>query len=393
MSTIFDCRPVIQYYKNDKTGDEHNYYMNNKSTEFQLMKGMAIIGLPIVHVSEYVDEQLQFVTRPHQLLIFLTVLLSACGPALFTICMGYGIGGSKKSSLKYFSQGIQFLLLGAILNILRFILPALLKYITSTINIVELHNELYKFFKSDIYYFIGLFFVVYATLKYFHLSTNEMIILGIVALIISNAVSPYIAIDNQLLNNLAGNFIYLNKNSCFPLAVWFVFPCIGIALGESLKALNDEEYDKTIKRMGFISFIIIVGFTLVLKSNIFQLIVGAFNQYFINVLSVILLTCITFICICFAHIIRKRWLNTKAVKLILMTSTYIIVFYTMQWILVSWSFMVLNIFDIKIDNVFLHMLLTIMIMIISILICKKWGYKLTGLLIKLTYVQFKKRKY
>ena len=361
---------------------------NNKSVEFQLMKGVAIIGLPIVHISEYIDEQLSsFVTEAHQLFIFLTVLLSIGGPVLFTMCMGYGIANSKKSSLKYFNLGVQFILLGAILNIVRWILPAILKFATSTINYADFIKELYMFFKSDIYYFVGLFFIVYAILRYFHINTIEMIIIGIATLIIGNAISPYIIIENPLLNNLAGNLIYLNKNSCFPLSAWFIFPCVGILMGERFKALDENEYDKTLKRLGCISAVIIIAFIIILQSNIFPLIVGAFNQYFINEISVILLVCITIMWLCLARFICKRWLNTKTVKTILTVSVHISLYYMLQWVFIAWLFSLFKIFNIEINSIFLHILITVIIMTLCIIICKKWGYKLTKILMKLTYVK------
>ena len=97
----------------------------HKFGEFDLMKAIAVLGLPIVHLLEegiYGDYASPEV---HKLEAFI-VALCIVGPSIFMMCMGFSFGGSRNSPRSFAKQGLRFLSLGAILNLVRWILPGLL---------------------------------------------------------------------------------------------------------------------------------------------------------------------------------------------------------------------------------------------------------------------------
>lgn len=94
--------------------------------EFELLKAIAIIGLPAIHVMEEIMEE-GFASPDLQAIGTGVIGLCAFGPSVFMICMGFGIGGSRSSPDSIRKTGIQFLLIGALLNIFRWFLPGLLQ--------------------------------------------------------------------------------------------------------------------------------------------------------------------------------------------------------------------------------------------------------------------------
>lgn len=84
---------------------------------------MAILGLPLVHVME---EAIEAGVASDSLTAFGYGIIGLCafGPSVFMICMGFGIGG-KVAPDSVRRTGIQFLLIGAILNVVRWLIPGM----------------------------------------------------------------------------------------------------------------------------------------------------------------------------------------------------------------------------------------------------------------------------
>ena len=104
--------------------------------EFDLLKAGAILGLPAIHVMEEILEG-GFGGPGLQAIGGFVIGLCAFGPSVFMICMGFGIGGSKSSLESIRRTGIQFLLIGAILNIFRWFLPGVLQAIVIHTPLIE----------------------------------------------------------------------------------------------------------------------------------------------------------------------------------------------------------------------------------------------------------------
>ena len=83
--------------------------------EFELLKAIAIIGLPTVHVME---EALEAGIASERLMALGNGIIGLCvfGPSVFMICMGFGIGGGRTSADSIRRNGIQFLLIGGCIN-------------------------------------------------------------------------------------------------------------------------------------------------------------------------------------------------------------------------------------------------------------------------------------
>ena len=115
--------------------------------EFELLKAIAIIGLPTVHVME---EAMEAGIASERLLALGNGIIGLCvfGPSVFMICMGFGIGGGRTSADSIRRNGIQFLLIGALLNIFRWLLPGILQAVTIHTRLIE---DIDFCLQSDIY--------------------------------------------------------------------------------------------------------------------------------------------------------------------------------------------------------------------------------------------------
>lgn len=90
-------------------------------------------------------------------------VLTLCvyAPSVFMICYGANLFFAKeKTPGEYVKRGLKFLLIGVVLNILRFMIPSLIvgspKLIQESIN---------NILASDIYDFVGAFLLVFALFK------------------------------------------------------------------------------------------------------------------------------------------------------------------------------------------------------------------------------------
>ena len=121
--------------------------------EFGLLKAIAILGLPAVHLME---EAIEGGYASTGLMRFGALIIGLCafGPSVFMMCMGFGIGGGKNSADVIRKNGIQFLLIGAILNIFRWFIPGVVQSLTVHTNLID---DIQFCLQSDIYYFVGLF--------------------------------------------------------------------------------------------------------------------------------------------------------------------------------------------------------------------------------------------
>ena len=120
--------------------------------EFELLKAIAILGLPAVHVMEEAIEG-GFASPGLTAFGYMIIGLCAFGPSLFMICMGFGIGGSRTSPDGVRRNGIQFILIGALLNVFRWLLPGVIQMLAIRTRLID---DIDFCLQSDIYYFVGL---------------------------------------------------------------------------------------------------------------------------------------------------------------------------------------------------------------------------------------------
>ena len=363
--------------------------------EFELMKAFAILGLPIVHLLEegiygnYVSENV------HKLEAFI-VALCIVGPSIFMMCMGFGIGGTRNTPRGVMKLGFRFLAIGAILNLIRWILPGLLLFLVHGISMSE---AIFYFFASDIYYFVGIFYLFYALMLKLKLTTSAVLVTTIVMLTINTLLTPVMSdiITNDYLIAIIGNIVYIDGTSCFPLLSWAVFPTAGILLGDVLKKVTDEKRGVIMKRMLIFSPVIFISYLVSLSiygHDIMKVMVSPLNDYITDLPNVILMISLALFLFAALYYI-SNWIDeTRFMKLMLKISTNIIPFYMLQWILVSWVFFGMDLFECKEGVLTLPWFIIAAALItgICIYVAVKHGMKITKIILRMLSFRRKKKK-
>ena len=361
--------------------------------EFDLMKAFSILGLPLVHLLEegisanYVSEDV------HKLEAFI-VALCIVGPSIFMLCMGFGIGGIRNNPKIIMKQGFTFLALGAILNLVRWILPGLLLFLVHGIPMSE---DIFYFFASDIYYFVGIFYLFYALMLKLKLTTPEILVITIFMLTVNTLLTPIMSdiITNYYLIGIIGNVVYVDGTSCFPLLSWAIFPTVGIFIGDVLKKVNDEKRKLIMKRMLIFSPVIFISYLVSLSlygHDIMKVMVSPLNDYITDLPNVILMISLALFLFAVLYYV-SNWINgTKFMKFMMKISMHIVPFYMLQWILVSWVYYAMALFECKEGVLTLpwFMIAAALITGICIYIAVKHGMKVTKFLLRM--VSFRRRK-
>ena len=363
--------------------------------EFELMKAFAILGLPIVHLLEegifnnYVSESV------HKLEAFI-VALCIVGPSIFMMCMGFGIGGTRNTPRGIMRQGLRFLALGAILNLLRWVLPGLLLFLVHGISMSE---DIFYFFASDIYYFVGIFYLFYALMLKLKLTTSEILVTTIVMLTINTLLTPIMSdiITNDYLVAIIGNIVYIDGTSCFPLLSWAVFPTAGILLGDVLKKVTDEKRGAIMKHMLIFSPVIFISYLVSLSiygHDVMKVMVSPLNDYITDLPNVILMISIALFLFAALYYV-SNWIDeTKFMKFMMKISMHIVPFYMLQWILVSWVFSGMDLFECEEGVLTLPWFIIAAILItgVCIYVAVKHGMKATKIIVRMVSFRRKKKK-
>ena len=363
--------------------------------EFELMKAFAILGLPIVHLLEegifndYVSENV------YKLEAFI-VALCIVGPSIFMMCMGFGMGGARNTPKSMMKQGFRFLALGAILNLVRWILPGLLLFF---IHGSSMSEDIFYFFASDIYYFVGIFCLFYALMLKLKLATPEILVITIVMLTINTLLTPIMSdmITNDYLIGIIGNIVYIDGTSCFPLLSWAIFPTAGIFLGDVLKKVTDEKRKSIMQRMLISSPVIFISYLVSLSlygHDVMKVMVSPLNDYITDLPNVILMISLALFLFAALYYV-SNWIDkTKFMKFMMKISTHIVPFYMLQWILVSWVFCGMELFECEEGVLTLpwFMIAAALITGICIYVTVKHGMKATKILLRMVSFRRKKKK-
>ena len=374
--------------------------------EFELLKAIAIIGLPAVHLME---ESLEKGFASPGLTQFGNAILVLCafGPSVFMVCMGFGIGGGKTSAKNIRANGIQFLMIGFLLNIFRWFLPGLLRSIVLQRNIIQ---DIDFCLQSDIYYFAGLYFILYSYFKQWKIPVFGIILISILMLTANTLLTPLTGtlfpdlMDNDPDNNKAfsliagsilGNFVYVDHTSCFPLLSWSIFPTIGVLLGEILKKVDDEKREKIMRCVLGASTVMLIAFLVFLwdyKIDILKALVSPANDYITDLPNVILLLSLALLLVTVFYYLCKRIGSTPFMAYMLRISTFIIPFYLLQWVIIAWIFYLMSTFQAPPGCYTMPMYIVSVVVITGfcMYVTSRYGMKIMKQLVKIT--SFKRKK-
>ena len=363
--------------------------------EFELLKAIAILGLPAVHIME---EAIEAGYAGAGLTQFGQAIIGLCafGPSVFMICMGFGIGGGRTSADGIYRNGIQFLLIGGLLNIFRWLIPGILQMLVIH---TPLHVDIEFCLQSDIYYFVGTFFVFYSFLKRLKIQTPGVLMISVLMLTVNTLLTPFTSthVTNPIAASLLGNLVYVNETSCFPLLSWAIFPSVGVLLGEILKKSDEEKRENIMRRTLDFSAVLFASFAVFLWDYHISLpkaLISPLNEYITDLPNVILLLSLALLLVSLTYYLCKVIGASPFMAFMLRISAFIIPFYLLQWVLTAWIFYILAMVRAP-EGCFgtgWYIFSVAVVTAICIIVATKRGMKIMKVLLKYTTIKKRKKK-
>jgi len=312
------------------------------------------------------------------------------------ICMGFGIGGGRTSADGIRRSGIQFLLIGLLLNIFRWFLPGLVQAVVLHTRLIE---DINFCLQSDIYYFVGFYFILYSYLKQRKLRGASVLLISILLLTLNGLLTPLTGkyITNEIAASIVGNFVYVNGTSCFPLLSWAVFPSVGVLLGEVLKAADEERRGVIMRWLLDFSVVLFLSFCFFLADydiDISKALISPANEYITDLPNVLLLVSLALLLIGLTYYLCK-WIGASPfMAFMLRVSAFIMPFYLLQWVIISWLFYGLAIARAP-ENCMgpgLYIFCVVVITAVCTFISTRYGMKIMKVLLKYTTIKKRRRK-
>lgn len=353
--------------------------------EFAFLKAFPILGLALVHVPY---DAAVFRLANESLTDFLSTLFIYVdfGPAIFMLCMGYGIAGVKSSPVRLMRQGFQFLLINAILNVCRYVLPNVLRL---AIGITPWEDPLMLIFESDIYYFVGLFFLFYALMRRLRVSSLGMLLITVLMVLVVQLLKLLRAdtVANEYLASFLANFYDLNGESGFALLAWSFVPAVGICLGEWLKRTSGAERTRAMRRVLACSSVFLVA----LWFNLHFFGIGL-RRIFLepdgswNFLYASFIVAVSLVLVALARELCLRIAGTRFYRYIMRLSASIMPFYILQWVFIAWEMFFLQLFGLPSGKFGFtwYILSTVVITVACAFLSTRFGMKIMKPLLRFT---------
>ncbi len=206
-----------------------------RQTELDIMKGLAIMGMVLIHSFE------RFSMQPLPDTISTYAIEFGCSPGapIFMFLMGLGlIYTQKKNPGEMFSRGVKIFLIGYLLNFCRGSL-LYFAFMTATGNPEYLTRAVTEFWGIDILQFAGLTFMFFgaaARLKF----RNEHYLMAAAVAAIATLLGAGFSTTSTLASAFSGLFLGTSDNSFFPFFTWIEYPVFGYLFGSILIRCQDK---------------------------------------------------------------------------------------------------------------------------------------------------------
>ena len=192
----------------------------NPVNPMNVITTFCMLTLPFVHMVEEMSEA----NLPHQSAdFFIWLILLIAEPIPFMLVMGYKFKFEDVSAKTILKNAISFFVISVFYDIARWlILGNLPGYLHLAPN---WEYEFDEFLASDIYMFVGWFYLFFAFAKKIHLSDKIVLLIAVVLFVVSYILPvPYFG---NYLDTIVGNFIVTGGNSYFPFDRWFLIVLLG----------------------------------------------------------------------------------------------------------------------------------------------------------------------
>lgn len=205
----------------------------NRIKSIDLARGFTVLFIPIIH-------SVMVFSKPeiHATIFvkFLVFVAEWPGAQIFMLLMGVSFALTKQTSLKrVFTRSIVLLLVGYLLNGLKFLIPYFSNGLpTEFLNYMEADSWQSFFLIGDIFHFACLALVVLYLVKQF----SEYAVIAMLIAVTICFGSRYwwdMRSENVIVDHLLILISGQPPNCYFPLLPWIVYPLTGLAIGAFMK--------------------------------------------------------------------------------------------------------------------------------------------------------------
>ena len=298
-----------------------------------LLKALAIVSMIIchsvlmlgVHHNGYENDFLYFFGD-----VVLGDYVAVAHAFMFAMGVGF-VFTNKNAPLDYIKRGINYFLLGYILNFFRYGIYALIDGVLSG----EFEEQtLEALFCPDIFQFAGLAMILTGLLK--KIKLNEIHIFFI-SIVMSVAGSFLVLIDtgNYIGNLLLGHFFTTTEEtSVFALLNWYIFVASGMVFGLIIRRVENSDafYKRLMAVTGIASAIYIV---LTFKFGMMFLTKQRF-YYSVSTAEAIGLLCTDLFLLSVFYFVIKRF-GVSKFKIAIEMSKNLTVIYIIQWCVIGFT--------------------------------------------------------
>ncbi len=337
-----------------------------------IARGFAIFGMFTQH-SMLVHEVSGGEGEGLLVTLFMSLGTAPSAP-VFMLLMGAFLMKSESEIGQSVWRGIKLLILGFILNLLRFTLPLLIAILLTddnSLNLGEGETPLDFLFYVDILQLAGLSLICCSFCQ--KIAKKKFIIPGLILSIL--LISPFLwgKLDHNLLFHL---FWGDGENVSFPFFPWVIYPLLGMYLGRNLTAPKISK--KNLKKMRAYGFIlIIVGLLIVILSDLKLLAFDIFSpngDYERSGLGIHILI-IGFVLLWFNAcygIEQKFGVQNPSIKVLIYWSRNVTAIYFIQWVLFGWSILI---FDFNQQDAVTAAIIGLVVLLITHFSVKRKGVK------------------
>ncbi len=332
---------------------------NNKKSRIQYLdvaKGFAILFMFTQHCMIIHEKT---AGEGSNILANIFVLLGTAPAApVFMLILGIFLMSSKASLQKNISRGFKLILLGYVLNLLRFTIPLLIAGSEGFQYAAE-ETPLTMFLAIDILQLAGLSIIIGALLKKF--IDNKIVAPIIIFSILM--ISPFLWKefgDISSLSILWGN----GQNVYFPFFPWFIYPLLGMYMSKYL--LDKNKTKKHQKNLTFVGiFTLILG---ILSLNYFP--TGDYHRSGLAIHFIIIGFMFFWLPMCFW--LSNKFGNNKAINILNFWSKNVTAVYFIQWVIFGWSILI---FDANSQNAYISALIGLFVLVITHYVVKSQTIK------------------
>jgi hypothetical protein len=178
---------------------------------------------------------------------------------------------------------------------------------------------------------------------------------------------------------------------------WAIFPTVGILLGEVLKKATDEKRRSIMKHMLLFSPVVFLSYLVSLSlygHDVMKVMVSPLNSYITDLPNVILMVSLALFLFAVLYYVCNLIDKTRFMSFMMKISTYIIPFYMLQWVLVSWIFYGMDLLECEegILTMPWFIIAAVLITVLCAYVSVKHGMRATKFLARLSAFKIKRKK-